>query len=74
MIVDITNVADEIAFLENKVAKLDNDSFSKFREWFIQFDQARWDKQLEIDSNAGKLDFLINAALAEHQAEKTRNL
>jgi hypothetical protein len=68
------SVIDEITFLENKIAKLDNDSFSKFREWFIQFDQARWDKQLEIDSNAGKLDFLINEALAEHQTGKTRNL
>ncbi len=70
----LTNAADEIAFLENKIAKLDNDSFSKFREWFIEFDQSRWDKQLETDSNAGKLDFLINAGLAEHQAGKTRNL
>ena len=40
---------------------LDNDSFAKLRDWFIEFDQARWDKQLEADSNAGKLDFLINA-------------
>jgi hypothetical protein len=31
-------------------------------------------KQLEADSNAGKLDFLINAALAEHQAGKTKDL
>ncbi|BAP55904.1 hypothetical protein THII_1607 [Thioploca ingrica] len=68
------NAIEEIRFLESKVAKLDNDSFSKFRDWFIQFDQARWDKKLEADSNAGKLDFLINAALAEHQAGKTRDL
>lgn len=40
----LANVIDEIAFLESKIAKLDNDSFSKFRKWFIQFNQARWDK------------------------------
>jgi len=68
------NAIDEIRFLESRVAELDNDSFSKFRDWFIQFDQARWDKKLEADSNAGKLDFLINAALAEYQAGKTRDL
>ncbi len=45
---------------------------SKIREWFIEFEQARWDKQLEVDSNAGKLDFLINAALAEYEAGLTR--
>lgn len=69
-----TNITNEIEFLENRIAKLDNDSFSMLRDWFIEFDQARWDKKLEADSNSGKLDFLINAALAEHQAGKTRDL
>jgi hypothetical protein len=60
--------------IEEQIAELDNTSFSRLREWFIEFDQSRWDKQIEIDSNAGKLDFLIDAALAEHQAGKTRDL
>ena len=60
--------------IEEQIAELDNTSFSKLREWFIEFDQSRWDKQIEIDSNAGKLDFLIDAALAEHQSGKTRDL
>jgi len=60
--------------LEQHIAELDDASFSKLREWFIEFEQARWDKQLEADSNAGKLDFLINAALAEHEAGLTRDL
>lgn len=64
----------EVEFLEQHIAELDDASFSKFRDWFIEFDQTRWDKQLEADSNAGKLDFLINSALAEHQAGLTRDL
>lgn len=60
--------------IEKQIAELDKASFSKLRDWFIEFDQSRWDKQIEVDSNAGKLDFLINAALAEHQAGKTRDL
>jgi hypothetical protein len=60
--------------IEEQIAELDNTSFSKLREWFIEFHQSRWDKQIEVDSNAGKLDFLIDAALAEHQAGKTRDL
>lgn len=67
-----TTGTNEIEFLENRIAKLDSDSFSTLRDWLIEFDQARWDKKLEADSNAGKLDFLINAAFAEHQADKTR--
>jgi hypothetical protein len=69
-----TNMINEIKSLENRIEKLDNDSFSTLRDWFIEFDQARWDKKIEADSNAGKLDFLINTALAEHQAGKTRDL
>lgn len=69
-----THITNEIEFLENRIAKLDNDSFSILRDWFIEFDQARWDKKLEADSNSGKLDFLINTALIEYQTGKTRDL
>jgi hypothetical protein len=64
----------QVETLEQHIAELDDDSFSKLREWFLEFDQARWDKKIETDSNSGKLDFLINAALAEHQAGQTENL
>lgn len=64
----------QVELLEQHIAELDDDSFSKLRDWLIEFDQARWDKKLEADSNAGKLDFLINAALDEHQAGLTRDL
>jgi len=60
--------------IEEQIAELDNVSLAKLRDWFIEFDHARWDKQIEADSNNGKLDFLINAALAEHQAGKSRDL
>ncbi len=68
------NIADEIELLENRITKLDNASFSRLRDWFIEFDQSRWDNKLEADSNAGKLDSLIHAALAEHLAGETRDL
>jgi hypothetical protein len=64
----------QVETLEQHIAELDDDSFSKLREWFLEFDQSRWDKKIEADSNSGKLDFLINAALAEHQAGKTKAL
>jgi hypothetical protein len=63
-----------IEVLEKQITELDNESFSKLRDWFIEFEQSRWEKQIEADSNAGKLDFIIDAALTEHQAGKTRNL
>ena len=70
------NVANfvEIKFLEDRIKKLDNNSLSLLSKWFIEFENSRWDKQIEADSNSGKLDFLINGALAEHQANITKDL
>ena len=64
----------QVELIEQHIAELDDDSFAKLRDWFIEFDHARWDKKLEADSNSGKLDFLINVALAEHEAGLTRDI
>ncbi|MEA5534086.1 hypothetical protein [Crocosphaera sp. XPORK-15E] len=64
----------QVELLKQHIVELDDDSFSKLRDWLIEFDQTRWDKKLEADSNSGKLDFLINEALAEHKAGKTKDL
>ncbi|MDO9161422.1 MAG: hypothetical protein Q8N35_02470 [Methylococcaceae bacterium] len=50
--------------IEEQIAELDNASFSKLRDWFVEFDKSRWDKQIEADSNAGKLDFLISPCVS----------
>ncbi|WP_099240150.1 hypothetical protein [Synechococcus sp. BDU 130192] len=64
----------KIELLEKQIADLDYDSFAQLREWFIEFDQTIWDQKLESDSNSGKLDFLIETALAEHQAGESIDL
>jgi len=46
----------QVETLEQHIAELDDDSFSKLREWFLEFDQARWDKQIEADSNSDLLE------------------
>jgi hypothetical protein len=63
-----------VEVIEKQIEELDEGSFAKFRNWFLEFDQSRWDKQIEADSNAGKLDKLISTALAEHQAGLARAL
>ena len=60
--------------IEDQIRRLDNQSFATLRNWFIEYEHARWDRQIEIDSEAGKLDFLIDEALAEHRAGKTKPL
>jgi hypothetical protein len=52
--------------LEQAVSVLPPEELKKFRAWFSEFEQANWDRQLEEDSKAGRLDHLINKALDEH--------
>ncbi|PPD32405.1 MAG: hypothetical protein CTY19_11200 [Methylomonas sp.] len=65
---------NEVELLEQRIAALDNVAFAKLRDWFIDFEQRRWDQKIETDQSEGKLDFLINNALTEYQAGKAREL
>jgi hypothetical protein len=63
-----------IQLIEDQIQHLDNQSFAALRNWFIEYEHSRWDRQIATDSEAGKLDFLIDEALAEHRAGKTKPL
>lgn len=57
--------------LEKKISALSADELAKFRHWFVEFDAAAWDRQVERDVKAGKLDSLADEALRDHSAGKT---
>lgn len=61
----------KVAQIEKQIEELDNASYAELRDWFIEYEHARWDRQMEVDSAAGKLDWLVEEALAEHRAVKT---
>jgi len=64
----------KIEDLEKKVQALSPEELAKFREWFLEFDWAAWDRQLEGDIRAGKLDKFAQKALGDHAAGKTKPL
>lgn len=64
----------KIEELERKVQALSPEELAQFREWFLTFDWAAWDRQLERDVAAGKLDALAEKALRDHAAGKTKPL
>jgi len=64
----------KIESIEKEIERLDDGSFTALRTWFIEYDNARWDRQIESDATAGKLDSLIEEALAEHRDGKTKAL
>jgi hypothetical protein len=46
----------------------------QFRAWFLEYDWAAWDRQIERDAQAGRLDDLAAKALRHHAAVKTKPL
>jgi len=49
--------------IETVVSKLSREQLSAFREWFQKFDAEAWDRQLEEDVAAGRLDHFAEEAL-----------
>jgi hypothetical protein len=60
--------------LEQAVASLPPKDLAEFRHWFAEFDGAIWDKQIETDALAGKLDVWADEALAEYRVGKVREI
>jgi len=64
----------QVEELEQSVERLSPDELATFRSWFIEFDAAEWDRQIAMDSEAGKLDKLAQSAIEDHRAGKTKRI
>jgi hypothetical protein len=64
----------EIEELENRICNLPNEDFAKFRDWFLQLENERWDNQIKIDFQAGKFNRLIEKAREEFAQGKAQEL
>jgi len=60
--------------LEKTIADLPPAELSKFRAWFLEFDADNWDRQIESDAAAGRLDALADQAIRAHEAGKSTEL
>ncbi|MBI5235267.1 MAG: hypothetical protein HY886_03350 [Deltaproteobacteria bacterium] len=60
--------------LEHEIQKLNRADLANFRNWFREYDANEWDRQIEEDVQAGKLDNLAKKALAAHKAGNTKKL
>ena len=68
---DIVSSMSKLEAIEKKVSGLSPEELSKFRRWFAEFDAAAWDRQIERDVKAGKLDAFRDEALRELAAGKS---
>ena len=60
--------------LEMAVASLREREYREFRRWFLERDWENWDRQIEQDSTAGKLDFLAKEAIEARKGGQLKDL
>jgi hypothetical protein len=45
--------------IKETVKNLSREDLGIFRKWFWEFDQERWDQEIEEDVKAGRFDFIL---------------
>jgi len=60
--------------IEEEIQNLSPDEFSELRDWMLDQDWERWDKQIERDAAEGKLEPLFERALEAHRLGKSREM
>ena len=60
--------------IESRVKELSPQELAAFGDWFWQFDSERWDRQIEADVSAGRLDHLADTALEQHRNGESSDL
>ena len=60
--------------LERAIEQLTPEELARFRAWFAEFDAEQFDKAVEQDAQAGKLDAFAEEALSAYRAGHIRDL
>jgi hypothetical protein len=60
--------------VERAIASLSDEEYREFRRRFLERDWEKWDKQIEEDAEAGKLDFLVKEAREAKKGGHLRDL
>lgn len=60
--------------IEQAIATLAPADIRRLADWLAEYQADLWDRQIELDAKAGKLDKLVEQALADHKAGLTKPL
>lgn len=60
--------------IERAVQSLDDAELAAFRAWFAEYDADAWDRQIEADVAAGRLDALAEETRADLRAGRCTDL
>jgi len=67
-------MSDRLQNLEKAITELNPVELREFASWFMDYDQTIWEREIEEDAKAGRLDFLRDEALAERKSGKLKDL
>lgn len=60
--------------IQAAIQSLSPDDFTYLKKWIMELDWQQWNQEIEVDSDSGKLDFLIDEALTEKAQNKLQEL
>ena len=60
--------------IQYAIQSLSPTEYTRLRRWFTEREWQLWDRQIEMDSEAGKLDFLIEEALTSKALGRLKEL
>lgn len=60
--------------IKEAIEALPEEEYVQLRRWFSERDWEKWDRQIEADSESGKVDFLIKEARDEKAKGKLKEL
>ena len=63
-----------VATIEAEIEKLSRSELEELRDWLLEKDWEAWDRQIEADSAAGRLQDLFDKALAAHRAGESTEI
>ncbi len=63
-----------IAEIQQAILGLAKADYVQLRQWFNELDWTEWDRRIELDSDGGKLDFLIDDAAEAKEQGKLQEL
>ena len=55
----------KVEAIQTAIESLSENEYSRLKYWFSEKDSEKWDRQIEVDSESGKLDFLVKEAHEE---------
>ena len=60
--------------LEKAITSLPEEDYSRIRQWFLDRDWKKWDREIEADAESGKLDFLLQEAAEAKKSNQLKDL